>query len=65
MTYALRLIDQRHQPGDEDRLTCLKRGYDVQGNPLCPHGYRLAFNGHDYERGDSKWVCRLHCQFQL
>jgi len=57
--HALRLIDQRHQPGDDDPLTCLKRGYDAQGTPLCPHGYRLAFNGHDYDRGDSKWVCRV------
>jgi hypothetical protein len=64
MTYALRLIDQRHQPGDDDPLTCLKRGYDALGNPLCPHGYRLAFNGHDYGRGDSKWVCRLRCRVQ-
>jgi hypothetical protein len=62
--HALRLIDQRHPPGDDDPLTCLKRGYDAQGTPLCPHGYRLAFNGHDYERGDSKWVCRLRCRSQ-
>jgi hypothetical protein len=62
--HALRLIDQRHQPSDDDPLTCLKRSYDAQGNPLCPHGYRLAFNGHDYERGDSKWVCRLRCRVQ-
>jgi hypothetical protein len=62
--HALRLIDQRHPPGDDAPLTCLKRGYDAQGTPLCPHGYRLAFNGHDYERGDSKWVCRLRCRVQ-
>jgi hypothetical protein len=62
--HALRLIDQRRQPGDDDPLTCLKRGYDAHGNPLCPHGYRLAFNGHDYERGDSKWLCRLRCRVQ-
>ena len=42
-------------------LACLKRGYDALGNPLCAFGYRLAFNGHDYERGDSKWVCRQCC----
>jgi hypothetical protein len=46
---------------DEDPLTCLKRGYDENGVPLCPHGYRLAFNGHDYRRGDSKWLCRQRC----
>lgn len=59
---ALRTIDLRHAPNDDDPLTCLKRGYDAQGVPLCPFGYRLAFNGHDYERGDSKWVCRQRCR---
>ena len=60
--HALRLVDQRAQDHDDDPLTCLKRAYDAQGTPLCPHGYRLAFNGHDYRRGDSKWVCRRRCQ---
>jgi hypothetical protein len=58
---ALRLIDQRAAIADDDPLSCLKRGYDAQGVPLCPHGYRLAFNGHDYTRRDSKWVCRQRC----
>lgn len=62
--HALRLVDQRAHDHDDDPLTCLKRGYDAQGTPLCPHGYRLAFNGHDYLRGDSKWVCRRRCQHQ-
>ena len=62
--HALRLVDQRAQVNDDDPWTCLKRGYDAQGTPLCPHGYRLAFNGHDYRRGDSKWVCRRRCQHQ-
>ncbi len=61
---ALRLIDQRAASGDDEPLTCLKRGYDAQGVPLCPHGYRLAFNGHDYTRRDSKWVCRQRCRRQ-
>jgi hypothetical protein len=60
--HALRLVTQRAHEHDDDPLTCRKRGYDAQGTPLCPHGYRLAFNGHDYRRGDSKWVCRRHCQ---
>jgi len=60
--HALRLIDPRAQDSDDDPLTCLKRGYDAQGIPLCPHGYRLAFNGHDYQRGDSKWLCRQRCR---
>jgi hypothetical protein len=59
---ALRTIVPRRHTDDEDPLTCLQRGYDAQGNPLCPHGYRLAFNGHDYQRGDSKWVCRQRCR---
>ena len=62
--HALRLVDQRAHDHDDHPLTCLKRGYDAQGTPLCPHGYRLAFNGHDYRRGDSKWVCRRRCQQQ-
>jgi hypothetical protein len=62
---ALRLIDQRAAHDDTAPLTCLKRGYDAQGIPLCPHGYRLAFNGHDYARGDSKWACRQRCRRQL
>jgi hypothetical protein len=68
---ALRTIVPRHHATDTDPLTCLRRGYDGQGTPLCPHGYRLAFNGHDYQRGDSKrlvlcglstgWLCRQRC----
>ena len=58
---ALRTIKLRHHTVDKDSLTCLKRGYDPTGNPLCASGYRLTFNGHDYRRGDSKWVCRQRC----
>lgn len=59
---ALRTIVLRRDSVDADPLTCLQRGYDAQGNPLCPHGYRLSFNGHDYQRRDSKWVCRQRCR---
>jgi hypothetical protein len=59
---ALRLIKQRHAAIDQDPLACLTRGYDQKGTPLCPHGYRLAFNGHDYGRRDSKWLCRQRCR---
>jgi hypothetical protein len=59
--HALRTIRIRHHDCDKDSLTCLKRGYDAHGTPLCPHGYRLAFNGHDYQRQASKWVCRQRC----
>lgn len=63
--HALRLIDQRAATGDDDPLTWLKRGYDAQGMPLCAHGYRLAFNGHDYTRRDSKWICAQRCRRHL
>ena len=58
---ALRTIVPRRHAEDENLLTCLRRGYDAQGAPLCMHGYRLYFNGHDYRRRDSKWVCRQRC----
>jgi len=59
--HALRTIRIRHHDCDKNTLTCLKRGYDAQGTPLCPYGYLLAFNGHDYSRQTSKWVCRQRC----
>lgn len=58
---ALRTIVPRRHADDEDPLTCLQRGYDAQGNLLCLHGYRLAFNGHDFQRHDSRWACRQRC----
>jgi hypothetical protein len=58
---ALRTIRLLHAKGDDDPLTCLKRGYDEHGNPLCPLGYRLFPNGHDYEHGTTKWLCRQKC----
>jgi len=60
--HALRTIVLHRATDDEDPLVCLTRGYDAQGTPLCSHGYRLAFNGHDYRRHDSKWVCRQRCR---
>ena len=61
---ALRTIKIRHHITDKDPLVCLKRGYDSLGNPLCSYGYCLSFNGHDYKRRDSKWVCRQRCTHQ-
>jgi hypothetical protein len=61
---ALRTIALWHRPSDDDPLRCLQQGYDADGIPLCPHGYRLAFNGHDYGRRDSKWVCRQRCRYR-
>lgn len=59
---ALRIIVPRSHAEDKNPLALLKRGYDAQGNPLCLYGYRLSFNGHDYQRRDSKWVCRQRCR---
>jgi hypothetical protein len=57
--HALRTIRIRHADGDDLPLNCLRRGYDEKGTPLCPLGYRLSCNGHDYQRGTTKWLCRL------
>ena len=62
--HALRTIRIRHADGDELALTCLKRGYDQNGVPLCPHGYRMTSNGHDYQRHSTKWVCHRKCLHQ-
>ena len=62
--HALRTIRIRHADGDDVPMTCLKRGYDCNGSPLCPHGYLLSANGHDYQRGSTKWICRLRCTHQ-
>lgn len=62
---ALRLLPLRRHAVDNDPKNCLARGYDAQGTPLCPHGYTLSFNGHDYQRHDSKWVCRQRCCHQF
>jgi hypothetical protein len=59
--HALRSICLRHHAIDRDPLACLRRGYDAQGTPVCPHGYRMAFNGHDYAHQSSKWLCRQRC----
>jgi hypothetical protein len=61
---ALRTIHIRHSDGDDQPHTCLKRGFDQNGRPLCPHGYCLSSNGHDYQRQSTKWVCRQKCAHQ-
>ena len=62
--HALRSIRLRHADGDDLPLTCLRRGYDQDGTPLCPIGYRLSCNGHYYQHGTTKWVCRQKCIHQ-
>ena len=61
---ALRTIRLLHAKGDAEPRTCLQRGYDEHGIPLCPLGYRLFANGHDYQHDTLKWVCRQKCTHQ-
>lgn len=58
---ACRMIDIRHHATDTDPARCLERGYDALGVLLCPHGYRLRCNGHNYATQQTKWVCRQRC----
>jgi hypothetical protein len=62
--HALRTIRIRHAEGDNQPLACLQRGYDQNGIPLCPIGYRISCNGHDYQHQTTKWVCRQKCIHQ-
>jgi hypothetical protein len=59
---ALRMVDIRAHQADDDPDTCLARGYDHKGHPLCPFGYVLHPNGHDYRRRRTKWRCAKRCQ---
>lgn len=59
---ALRMVDIRAAPTDQDTETQRQRGYDANGYPLCPHGYLLSPNGYDYQRRRRKWRCAHACQ---
>jgi hypothetical protein len=59
---ALRMVDLRADKHDADPETCLARGYNAEGYPLCPHGYALLSNGYDYDRRRAKWRCSHHCR---
>lgn len=59
---ALRMVDLRAAPGDEDPQIRLRRGYDEEGHPLCLHGYAMRSNGHDYDRRRTKWCCQKGCR---
>ena len=58
------VIAIRHDKNDNDEDTCKTRGYDKHGYPLCAHGYRMSFNGVDYRRLRTCWVCRQICAHQ-
>jgi hypothetical protein len=59
---ALRMVDIRAHKSDRDPAICLDRGYDAHGHPLCPFGYVLHANGHDYDRRRTKWRCAKRCR---
>jgi len=58
---ALRIVDICANKADADPETRLARGYDENGHPLCPFGYVLHVNGHDYQRRRTKWRCAKRC----
>ncbi len=58
---ALRLVDIRADRRDKDPEVQLARGYDDRGYPLCPFGYVMHSNGHDYRRRLTKWRCAKAC----
>ncbi len=59
---ALRMVDIRADKHDRDPETQRRRQYNDQGYPLCPHGYVLRPNGHDYARRRTKWCCDQACR---
>jgi hypothetical protein len=58
---ALRMVDICAHKSDKDPALRLTRGYDENGYPLCPLGYVLHSNGHDYQRRRTKWRCAKQC----
>jgi hypothetical protein len=59
---ALRMVDIRAHKTDEDSAACVRRGYDAQGRPLCPHGSTLRSHGYDAARRRAKYVCAQACR---
>jgi hypothetical protein len=58
---ARRVVNLRCHQTDQDQENWVVRGYDDRGRPICPYGYHLVFNGYDYSRQRSKWVCQKTC----
>jgi hypothetical protein len=56
------MVDTRGHKSDDDPDIQLMRGYDDKGYPLCPFGYRMRSNGHDYQRRRTKWRCGHVCR---
>jgi hypothetical protein len=62
--HVLPVIVIRRDKHDKNPQTCLLRGYDHNGRPLCAHGHPMSFNGVDYSRLRACWVCRQICTRQ-
>jgi hypothetical protein len=62
--HVIPVIAIRRDENDTDAQTCALRGYDKNGRPLCAHGYPMFFNGIDYPRLRTCWVCRQICSRQ-
>jgi hypothetical protein len=58
---ARRVVNPRRHETDENEAQWVLRGYDDCGRPICPYGYSLVFNGYDYTRRRSKWLCQKAC----
>lgn len=58
---ALRMVDIVASASDRDPERQLLRGYDDQGYPFCPFGFKMHSNGHDYQRRLTKWRCAKGC----
>jgi hypothetical protein len=57
------LFDVKADPGDHNPQLCQARGYDQHGHPLCPHGFKLTYQGIDYRpQPRARWVCGHACQ---
>ena len=59
---ARRVVALRQHASDEKQSDWVLRGYTDQGRPICPYGYELVFNGYDYRRQRSKWMCQQKCR---
>jgi hypothetical protein len=59
---ALRMVDICAHKTDQDSQVQLARGYDENGHPLCPFGYPMRSNGHNYRRRQTKWRCSKQCR---
>jgi len=56
------LFDVQADPTDHDPQVCQARGYDAHGHPLCPHGFKLTWQGLERRaQPRARWVCGHLC----